>query len=334
MYSPRKGVQVPAAFLEEVTPNALHFFPDKQVATVLGYALIWAAFSNELTTHDGVINLLPEEFAAKIRDKWVSAGGQNENPIEKKLLIVSGIGDQLFINSVQSPPSRGPNPPGNPPPGQGNVVDVDDEEVSRPQADGLTTEHLYSQQFFLQQRFEDMAQKVEVRFSEMKQSHARLMTAVRRIALQPVVRPRSQLPAPVLPGNQPRSNQAQGQGIPTQEEEPVLTSARARVIPIPKLMKNPKNLFTLWKEYEHGVNGQKPAKDFTSTERGADSATYSRRNIFWQAVEQLIKRDNTSDTAIDAIYSHYGVDDPVNRILLKMRADRKNKSQPFFHHLR
>ena len=36
-----------------------------------------------------------------------------------------------------------------------------------------------------------------------------------------------------------------------------------------KLYKNPKDLHTLWKEWEFGLNGVKPAKDFTYHERGA-----------------------------------------------------------------
>ena len=48
-----------------------------------------------------------------------------------------------------------------------------------------------------------------------------------------------------------------------------------------------------------------------------------------------MKRDHTMDTAIDKIYKHYGgnVDLPVNKILLKLRADRKAKAAPFFDHL-
>ena len=38
-----------------------------------------------------------------------------------------------------------------------------------------------------------------------------------------------------------------------------------------KLRKNPNDLFTVWKEWEFGMNGTKPAKDFTSHKRGASS---------------------------------------------------------------
>ena len=47
-----------------------------------------------------------------------------------------------------------------------------------------------------------------------------------------------------------------------------------------KLMNNPDDLFTVWKEWEFGMNGTKPAKDFTSHERGANKFTYCLRKVF------------------------------------------------------
>ena len=35
-----------------------------------------------------------------------------------------------------------------------------------------------------------------------------------------------------------------------------------------KLSKNPKDLYTVWTEWEFGLNGMKPARDFTIHERG------------------------------------------------------------------
>jgi hypothetical protein len=159
---------------------------------------------------------------------------------------------------------------------------------------------------------------IDIRFGQMKQTNARLLTAIQRIAIQPVVRTS-------------RPGGAEGAAQPAQPgQQP---GRHGGVNPTPKLTKNPKNLFEVWHEYEFGINNQKPCKDWLPSERGPSASAYSRRLVFWQAVEQLVKRDHTSDTAIDSIYSHYGRL-PVNAILLKMRADRKAKAEPFFHHLR
>ena len=57
-----------------------------------------------------------------------------------------------------------------------------------------------------------------------------------------------------------------------------------------KLMKNPNDLFPVWKEWEFGLNGTKPAKDFISHERGANKFTYCRRKVFWDAFNPFIAR--------------------------------------------
>ena len=41
------------------------------------------------------------------------------------------------------------------------------------------------------------------------------------------------------------------------------------------LSKCPWDLWILWQEYEHGLDGCKPAKDFNDAERGQVSSTYS-----------------------------------------------------------
>jgi hypothetical protein len=73
--------------------------------------------------------------------------------------------------------------------------------------------------------------------------------------------------APVLPLNrQPQQESQVGQ----QEQHPT-DNAR---------LGKPKNLLMLWQEYIHGLPGNKPAKDFTSAERGAVKYAYSRKKSF------------------------------------------------------
>ena len=65
------------------------------------------------------------------------------------------------------------------------------------------------------------------------------------------------------------------------------------------LLKCPRMLNDLWREYEVGMCGNKPAKDFTPHER---EETYCRRKVFWHKVEELIRAGFTADEAIDKIY--------------------------------
>lgn len=95
-----------------------------------------------------------------------------------------------------------------------------------------------------------------------------------------------------------------------------------------KLLSTPKNLYDLWKEYEFGLFGKKPAKSTTSEERGLCRFAYSRRKIFWDVIENLVRKGHTSDIAIDKTYLTHGRGNSVSAILLRTRTDRKTGGHP------
>jgi hypothetical protein len=145
----------------------------------------------------------------------------------------------------------------------------------------------------LQQRVEDMRNDLTGIFAEHRRFMSTINTNVRRIVVRPVV--------------QGRINDTSASG-----------ASRVRV----KLSKSPRDLWTLWMEYESGLNGQKPARDFTAVERGANKFTYSRRKVVWDAVEKLMKRGNAADVAIDQILAVYGRDKSVTNVINRMKKDK------------
>ena len=58
-----------------------------------------------------------------------------------------------------------------------------------------------------------------------------------------------------------------------------------------KLSNRPGDLYVLWREYALGVNGGKPARDYSLSERGANGYAYLQRKIFWNAICSLTTRD-------------------------------------------
>jgi hypothetical protein len=88
------------------------------------------------------------------------------------------------------------------------------------------------------------------------------------------------------------------------------------------LSKCPKNLYTLWEEFEFGLQGRKPARRFTSRERGRVRFTYNWRKIVWDQVLKMIRQGHTYLTAIDEIYRVYGHDTTVTEVFNQMRSDR------------
>jgi hypothetical protein len=72
------------------------------------------------------------------------------------------------------------------------------------------------------------------------------------------------------------------------------------------LSRNPPCLYSLWDEYESGLGGNRPAKQFNRRERGAHRSVYSFRNRLWKMVEEMIRRGHSSRTAIEKIYQVVG----------------------------
>ena len=85
------------------------------------------------------------------------------------------------------------------------------------------------------------------------------------------------------------------------------------------LAKTPRTLAQLWEEYQFGIGGRKPAKDFTREERGrrihGTKQKYYRRKFVWWTVEELIRRGDTRNSAINKIRSAFGWRCSVTQII-------------------
>ena len=93
------------------------------------------------------------------------------------------------------------------------------------------------------------------------------------------------------------------------------------------LSPHPKDLFQLWHEYEFGIGGRKPAKQFTVSERARVKFKYCRQKIVWDVIDRLVRSGYTSHVAIDDIYALYG-HLTVSAITVKLRDDNKNGGHP------
>ena len=172
---------------------------------------------------------------------------------------------------------------------------VTGEEVSQGGGGEEVIQNLGSQIFNLQQIVGDFRDEVNSQFCDQRRHINTLSANVRRIGLQPGVRGTVAQPA---------------------------SSANERNVPV-RLSKCPRDLWVLWKEWEQGLGGGKPAKAFTQTERGANKFSFSRRRVFWDLVEGMLRRGQSSDVAIDNIYRVYGWNNSVTKILNEMKRDRK-----------
>ena len=100
---------------------------------------------------------------------------------------------------------------------------------------------------------------------------------------------------------------------------PLVEAAPAR------LSNNPRSLMCLWNEYKYGLNGRKPAEQFTVAERNTtlSKQTYYRRNIVWQAIARQVRAGLTAEVAIGRIRSAYGYDASPTKTIVAMVRDKR-----------
>ena len=125
-------------------------------------------------------------------------------------------------------------------------------------------------------------------------------------------------PQPQQGGN--RQAQQQGQQQPPPVPRPAYQDFGD---PRAKLGK-PKTLLSLWHEYLHGLNDNKPAKDFTPWERGRLKTNYSRRNAFWEVMCALCNRGHTELEAIALLQQCYGNNLSVTGMVNALVRARRN----------
>lgn len=113
-------------------------------------------------------------------------------------------------------------------------------------------------------------------------------------------------------------------GDPAKEDMP-----RAELCPT-----MPVSLHLLWEEYTVGVDGRKPAKQFTKGEINVNkpmATRYCRRNNVWQCIQRLMDTGLSAEVAIDRIYNVYGYLSSPSKIIKEMVADKGKYHHDGFH---
>jgi len=234
MYKVKAEMNVPSAFLELITPNSCAAF-NPAIAKVLALPLLWASYERVTVCSGQSYSIIPEDLAARIQEKWISAGGDaSVNPIEKIALEVKHNGDQLIL--VPLVPHVDANARGDV--NEGGAVAAADTTFIGAGVDS-DRDVLLAQNHLLQQCVEDMKNEMISILAEHRQYMVSINSNVRRIGIQPVVR----------------------------HSFPSLSSSRAVTTTKPaKLSRSPKSLYLLWDEYEKGLGEGSSEIQFLSEE--------------------------------------------------------------------
>ena len=122
-------------------------------------------------------------------------------------------------------------------------------------------------------------------------------------------------------GKQPVRMMAEAAAV-SQEHEGGAANCAAPPL-IASLSDAPRSLYELWEEYQVGIGGRKPAKQFTHHERGRVKHRYHLRNIVWQVILGLVRQGHSDQRAIDLIYNIYGGGTSVTNVIRALKRDIK-----------
>jgi hypothetical protein len=98
------------------------------------------------------------------------------------------------------------------------------------------------------------------------------------------------------------------------------------------LGKLPRTLHAVWMEYEIGCAGNKPAKEFTSKERGGKNKySFYLRKFLWDQVSEMVRSGMDANDACERIYAVYGQFNSVTKILRALQRNKRTGGHPNLH---
>jgi Transcriptional activator of glycolytic enzymes len=254
------------------------------VALVLGNPVLWACFTASVS------HLVPLFIKDRVLGAYASAGLEEEpNPVERRLVVVTGDSENVSLTKV----SR--------------------EEASARQEGGGSRDSLAAIEAQLRQNqghLEELRLQFELFRNQDRNQDRALMEKHHRITNENLKRI-AMAPAHVVG----RSTAA---AVAVQMVNNHLGDPKA------VLAATPRTLHHIWDEWTTGLNGNKPASEFTRVERGKDKHKFHRRKVLWDAIGKLVRAGLTSQVAIDRIHAVYGRNQSITCIIERIKEDKKN----------
>ena len=287
-YELKQGSRITENFLlTHVAPHIASFFPKAMVIT-FAKALLWGIFDDNFSEH------LPNAMVGNVRSAARQLMDEGEsNPVKKVPIIVSGEEATLVLTEVNVDDDEDGGGSG----GASSIVGSDAGTAAQIQL-------LLSTVRTLTRQNDELKTELQVFKNTCNTLLEQVNSNLRRIAMIPGARQAR---------GHDRSGGNENGGDATRGTIPFTLT----------LVKNPKSLHVLWQEYEFGVGGRKPAREFSSKERGAVKFSYSLRKYFWELVDKMINKGYTHASAIDRIYLLYGTKTCTTKVLQNIRRDSK-----------
>ena len=295
-YAILPGSGVTQAFIVDRIVPKMKAKYGSDVAFVLGPALLWVVNSP-------YFSMVPATLRDDIRVAYgeIQTPGFNENPVQKVPLIICG--NEGRVQMVDAPQGYHAAAGQLPAAGNNNALPMGFQD--RPLQDQMQV--LYSQNAILRREFSELRASVENNAATNMRNHTVLNRNINRIATEPARR--------VAGG---------GQAAAANNQQPAAAPVANNYGGGGTLSPTPRTLYDLWVEYQTGIGGRKPARDFTAQERGRDKYRFYRRKHVWDIVVNLVNAGVQARVAIDRIYNHYGANRSVSNIIKDIMRDKRN----------
>jgi hypothetical protein len=306
---------------QNVVPNILRRYPreSSRVALTLALPLLWACMEPPTSV------CVPLELRQRIQAAYAGLQQPNEirNPVAKVPIVVYPVQGQLAIDEIVQ--DQGINVDEQPgmtvTPLQGTPLQGTPLQVNNPLVVLQTmASQLHAFRSDVRGSLTQLERNVENRFQAVSQEIRIVNRNVRRIASNPLqsLSRVAQAVEQGSPGRAPMGDPIANTDGPSQNQAP----ASATLSP------HPRSLHVLWQEYLEGIDGRKPAKDFSSTERGAVKKLYSFRKVAWDLIKDLHRAGYSAENACDKIYESYGASLSVSAIIKRIKEDRQHGGHP------
>ena len=325
-YKARAGSGFTHQFLmQHVVPGIHQHYGDasNRIAEVLALPLLWAAFQ------PGLEHMMSAPVRARIRIQYELIRPDDYhadwNPVSKVPLIVTRVEntlviDELAVINVDGAPDA-PAPP-----------QVQEQQVVHAQALHGHTAQLQmclNQVHLCRQQVSEAQAATQQGMAELKgwmnikfETQTRNLNKLRQAAhFAPAPRANGDNDGPAVQ----QQGFVGGAGIPAGDAAVDLNNDDSRGPPraTATLSTGPKSVHDLWQEYQHGIGGRLPARRFRPSERGRCKNTYSRRNLVWKIVKDMILAGLDADVACDRIYQAYGHNKSVSYIIDRIYRDKR-----------
>ena len=279
-----------------VVPHiACRFRNDAKLCHIFGLALLYACVSESSLVE------VPEHIRHRVHVAYNGLALEETLPVMKVPLLVHRVGDQLQISEIT----------GN------DLLNLDGDGGGQAASAGAVTEALQAL-YIRSSQHELQLNNIQLTLQALHSELRNFIDSKFRILNNNIRAARGT----IVGGFAIQAN-ANGGRLHTlnNPDAPLLNE----VVRPARLVHKPTAVLQLWQEYKVGLNGNKPAQQFTMNERNSSrdlKTMWHRRNKVWALIERMIQRGFSAEMAIHRIEQVYGSNISITTLIQKIQADK------------